>query len=103
MPNTIQNSYLISREALKKNICTRDILPHNGKLYIPVEVVAEGFEKTPVVDAAPVIHARWDSTSTETSTITVCSNCRSKTSILFADQFQYCPVCGAKMDLKEDL
>ena len=45
--------------------------------------------------AAPVVHGWWYVSKYKTGT---CSNCRRVEVYLY----NYCPHCGAKMDLKED-
>lgn len=52
------------------------------------------------VDAVPVIHARWESTSYVG--VSRCSHCNkpSSTPDCLDVYFDYCPHCGAKMDLE---
>lgn len=97
MPNATQNDDLISRASFE-----RKLEANIGKTVIG-QLLIGCLRNEPVVEAAPVIHACWKPIYGDTTSLTECSNCGSKSSILFADQFQYCPVCGAKMDLKEDL
>lgn len=47
----------------------------------------------PIVDAAPVVHARWEHSGSD-GTVIVCSACD------FVSQYEtmYCSACGAKVD-----
>lgn len=53
-------------------------------------------EKMPAVDAAPVVHARWQGVSPFVDT-EECSNCRYN---IQSEELEtpYCPWCGAKMN-----
>lgn len=94
------NGDLISRSGLLKKI----------RAYADSKVANEGvetannilktvqvIEKMPAVDAAPVVHGRWIS-HFDRSECSVCGG------ICWADSastYDYCPNCGAKMDLEE--
>lgn len=52
--------------------------------------------KAPAADVAPVVHARWIAQD-ETFTRFMCSHCNSKN---HRGGDNYCPNCGAKVDLK---
>lgn len=47
------------------------------------------------VDAAPVVHGRWQSNGIHGSVLCRCSECHYDAA---AYSFRYCPMCGAKMD-----
>ena len=49
-------------------------------------------------DVAPVVHGRWVSKNEWTF---VCSNCDYVDGYPFNDRHNYCPNCGAKMDIKD--
>ena len=53
----------------------------------------------PAVDAAPVVHGRWIDNSIPESMLSGCSVCGFSCG---AYTFNYCPNCGAKMDLEKD-
>lgn len=55
----------------------------------------------PIVDAVPVVHARWQSVSPFVDT-EECSNCRYN---IQSEELEtpYCPWCGAKMDGERSL
>ena len=57
----------------------------------------------PAEDVAPVIHAKWLESVSFESGFWVCSNCSFVSEAVAAPKlYNYCPNCGAKMDLKED-
>lgn len=61
-------------------------------------------EILPVADVAPVVHGRWDDSGRYTfpsgSTAVRCTNCGCALteSEYRMNNWNYCPVCGAKMD-----
>lgn len=55
----------------------------------------------PAEDAAPVIHAKWLESVSFESGFWVCSNCSFVSEAIAAPKlYNYCPNCGAKMDLE---
>lgn len=65
-------------------------------------------EALPAADVAPVVHGRWDDSGRYTfpggSTAVRCTNCGCALteSEYRLNKWNYCPVCGAKMDGGED-
>ena len=68
------------------------------------DCVVEALKKAEVVEAAPVVHAKWIYEDSEH----ICSNCRS--AILYeldnqgdaiCEEWPWCAKCGAKMDLED--
>lgn len=60
--------------------------------------------KQPTADVAEVVHGKWEKFDQECEVEYICSNCNF--SIVEADPkqdcvFNYCPICGAKMDGKD--
>lgn len=53
----------------------------------------------PEVDAAPVVHGRWGESSIDGSILSECQVCHFPCG---AYTFQYCPNCGAKMDIEKN-
>ena len=52
----------------------------------------------PAVDAAPVVHGRWESASAWAGIPTwMCNKCHTG----FGRKWKYCPNCGARMDKEE--
>ena len=61
------------------------------------EIVLEAVEDAPTVEAAPVVHGRWE---WDTEDIYRCSNCYEKShvkEVMGQPAWDYCPNCGAKM------
>lgn len=60
--------------------------------------------KLPASDVAPVVHGRWDDSGRYTfpggSTAVRCTNCGCALTVseYHLNNWNYCPVCGAKMD-----
>ena len=99
----------IDREALEKNLNERlaYLLDKNG----PYDYFTDGYdeavstvEEFPAADVAPVVHGRWDDSGRYTfpggSTAVRCTNCGCALteSEYRLNNWNYCPVCGAKMD-----
>ena len=99
----------IEREALEKNLNERlaYLLDKNG----PYDYFTDGYdeavstvEEFPAADVAPVVHGRWDDSGRYTfpggSTAVRCTNCGCALteSEYRLNNWNYCPVCGAKMD-----
>lgn len=104
---------LISREAAvdavlsEERYCERNM---DDETTAAVQMARFKLEKVPVVDVAPVVHARWIETTIPANTTghggvgqdkkkgRLCSNCRCAFDavLLWCDSF--CPNCGAKMD-----
>lgn len=56
-------------------------------------------EHIPASDVAPVVHGRWETNSDRPDTI-ICSICKCGFDMWKHDPHNYCPNCGAKMDLE---
>ena len=71
-----------------------------------IDLSGEKFEaailKIPVADVAPVRHGRWEMNSDRPDNI-ICTNCDVGFDVWKheAKDFNYCPNCGAIMDLEE--
>ena len=93
---------LIDVDDLGVGRCSKDVLPAaycagwNGLLGL--------IEKAPTVDAVPVVHGRWDDSGRYTfpggGTAVRCTECGCALteSEYHLNNWNYCPVCGAKMD-----
>ena len=70
----------------------------------PLDEVSGVVDACPTVDAVPVAHGRWDDSGRYTfpsgSTAVRCTNCGCALteSEYHLNNWNYCPVCGAKMD-----
>ena len=99
----------IEREALEKNLNERlaYLLDKNG----PYDYYTDGYDEAVSTveeflsaDVAPVVHGRWDDSGRYTfpggSTAVRCTNCGCALteSEYRLNNWNYCPVCGAKMD-----
>ena len=99
----------IDREALEKNLNERlaYLLDKNG----PYDYFTDGYdeavstvEEFPAADVAPVVHGRWDDSGRYTfpsgNAAVRCTNCGCALteSEYRLNNWNYCPVCGAKMD-----
>lgn len=81
----------------------RDFLEHmqGTSRYFTVKFDIEEF---PSADVAPVVHGRWDDSGRYTfpsgGTAVRCTNCGCALteSEYHLNNWNYCPVCGAKMD-----
>ena len=78
------------------------MLPHNGDM-VSSEEVEQAIKEAPTVDAVEVVHGRWDKPSKYglghkfNHLGAVCSACACYCNNLY----NYCPHCGAKMDLED--
>ena len=55
-------------------------------------------KNAPSVDAAPVVHGRWIH---DNNNRYGCSECMAREIMSYRNPKNYCPNCGAKMDLEE--
>ena len=64
-------------------------------------VDAKQISEAPTVDAIPVVHGKWIDVREKRlfgDHYFLCSNCKSRNGSMIP--FNYCPNCGAKMDLE---
>lgn len=72
------------------------------------EEIEEAINAAPAADVAPVVHGRWDDSGRYTfpngDTAVVCPNCGCALteSEYHLNNWNYCPVCGDKMDGGEE-
>ena len=72
------------------------------------EEIEEAINTAPAADVAPVVHGRWDDSGRYTfpngDTAVVCPNCGCALteSEYHLNNWNYCPVCGDKMDGGEE-
>lgn len=68
------------------------------------EEIEEAINAAPAADVAPVVHGRWDNSGRYTfpsgNAAVRCTNCGCALteSEYHLNNWNYCPVCGAKMD-----
>ena len=70
----------------------------HGEPYIADWKFDEMIEELPAADVVPVRHGRW--IEYQIPPIICCSNCDWATDVK-EKNFNYCPNCGAKMDLED--
>lgn len=93
----------IEREASLREIERRERLMVGDKT-ISVDAIKRFLLNRPSADVAPVVHGRWDDSGRYTfpggSTAVRCTNCGCALTVseYHLNNWNYCPVCGAKMD-----
>ena len=101
-------------EYIRKDVLAR-VYMEKGKDKLRLATVINELEMLPSADVAPVVHSRWEEcdyvepcvhgfgTNRIKDAGMKCLNCVHvfKKDLLWKDNF--CPNCGAKMDLKEEL
>ena len=78
----------IEREALRDALYDADAITMSG-----VKIL----NQFPAADVAPARHGRWLCVDTDTEQFFLCNRCKKKEYW----ESNYCPNCGAKMDLEE--
>ena len=71
------------------------VLNENG--HVPLPVIRQNIMDIPAADVAPVRHGRWIMHDDEFGLTCECSACHIET----MGDGNYCPNCGAKMELEE--
>ena len=61
--------------------------------------ILNSIENAPAADVAPVRHGRWTTNSNRPDKL-ICSICNVGFDMWKHDRHNYCPKCGAKMDLE---
>ena len=91
-------SDLISRRRLKSSINREDGIVVGGYRYIRAAAVMAKIDAAPKLDAVPVVHGRWFTSSDIPDTL-ICSVCGRRFDMYHFDQkdMPFC-LCGAKMD-----
>lgn len=81
-----------------------DVVELRNALYEADAITMEGvaiINRFPTVDAAEVVHGRWEETLVPDGYVQKASRVRKKCSVCGwtnACRYKYCPDCGAKMD-----
>lgn len=101
----------IKREAALHEIERREVLMVGDK-RISVDAMKSFIKNRPAADVAPVVHGQWEPYFEEVEiynaggfaeriqTGWICGRCKSVESITRYYKTNYCPNCGAKMDLE---
>ena len=93
----------VEREVALREIERRERLMVGDKT-ISVDALKRFLLNRPAADVAPVVHGRWDDSGRYTfpggSTAVRCTNCGCALTVseYHLNNWNYCPVCGAKMD-----
>ena len=93
----------VEKEAALREIERRERLMVGDKT-ITVDAIKRFLLNRPAADVAPVVHGRWDDSGRYTfsggSTAIRCTNCGCALTVseYHLNKWNYCPVCGAKMD-----
>lgn len=98
---------MIDADTLRSNIDCCDIETYNDKLTI-----IEQINEAPTVDAVEVVHGFWIDIRFDPmwrSMLATCSHCKVRGEVrvkanecgFAVPDSEYCPNCGAKMDLEE--
>ena len=93
----------IEREAtvkLLRSLGSRDYRREKGSIQEAIKMVSFP-EYTPAADVAPVRHGRWETNSDRPDSL-ICPVCKCGFDMWKHDPHNYCPNCGAKMDLEEE-
>ena len=80
----------IDKEALRDALYDADAITMNG-----VKIL----NQFPVADVEPVKHGRWETNSDRPDSL-ICSICKCGFDMWKHDSHNYCPNCGARMDLE---
>lgn len=92
----------IEREALIGDLTAA--MDHSGMGQVIGQTLIRYVKRQPAADVTPVRHGRWDDSGRYTfpsgSTAVRCTNCGCALteSEYRLNNWNYCPVCGAKMD-----
>ena len=99
----MNNGDLISREALKKDMCKICNEDYSDEPCEPSDCVfLNSIKNAPAVDAVGVVHAKWVNTPLCGNDNCRCSNCGSwhniHANMRGEINYKYCPDCGSRMD-----
>ena len=94
---------LIVMRLINANLLSESIWDNVSAIYEDARCAKEDclaeIEAAPTVDAVPVVYGKWESNSDRLDTL-ICSICKFGFDMWKHDPHNYCPNCGAKMDLE---
>ena len=97
---------LISREAAIRAALRWYVNPDGGVFNAIKANIRSNLEQVPVVDAVPVVHARWIYESEGMGDYSHCSECGCRVDggriSDLSVRYKFCPNCGAKMNERRD-
>lgn len=102
-------SEYIEREALQKLfnevstslLCKKELTKDTEHMIRAFLMVTEMIQDAPAVDVVPVVHGKWIEKSYLLGISNFCSKCGENFGMPHG-KFNFCPNCGAKMDLEEE-
>lgn len=89
-------------EYIRKDVLTR-VYMEKGKDKLRLATVINELEMLPAADVAPVVHGKWVYGEDVDIQCSVCGVDALTEGDYRQVKSRYCPNCGAKMDLKEEL
>ena len=89
-------------EYIRKDVLTR-VYMEKGKDKLRLATVINELEMLPAADVAPVVHGKWVYGEDVDIQCSVCGVDALTEGDYKQVKSRYCPNCGAKMDLKEEL
>ena len=94
---------VIVMRLINANLLSESIWDNVSAIYEDARCAKEDclaeIEAAQTVDAVPVVHGRWETNSDRPDTL-ICSICKCGFDMWKHDPHNYCPNCGAKMDLE---
>ena len=95
----MNNGDLISREALKKDMCKICNEEYSDEPCEPSDCVFfNSIKNAHAVDAVEVVHAKWELKHIGHGHYWECSACHTNPCIYVTENTKFCPNCGARMD-----
>lgn len=98
-PQRVETTDYIRRESIG-NLCLKNLEIINGRCYVNMEELLNLVDGIPAADVEPVRYGRWGKKQGGFWEFAACSLCGQKTPTVGIIP-NYCPNCGAKMDLTD--
>ena len=89
----------IEREAAKNELLSWGVCIYHPE-YLLCEDAVHILDSMPAADVAPVVHGHWETNSDRPDTL-ICSVCKCGFDMWKHDPHNYCPNCGAMMDIQD--
>lgn len=82
-------------------LCKKELAKDTEHMIRAFLMVTEMIQDAPAVDVVPVVHGKWEYIGTDKNGhVYRCANCAGRIGLDY--ETEYCPNCGAKMDLEEE-
>ena len=98
-PQRVETTDYIRRESVG-NLCLKNLEIINGRCYVNMEELLNLVDGIPAADVEPVRYGRWGKKQGGFWEFAACSLCGEKTPTVGIIP-NFCPNCGAKMDLTD--